>query len=139
MRTQTLCGVWQVSFRHPKTGKQHTIPAAVPGNVGADLMRAKVVPDLYRKRNVLQAQEWERTDFIYATSFVAPALKQGERLELHFEGVDTAATVALNGRPSFLRQAPSMSSGSSNMVRRPFRRGFHRSAQRAGGGWIARL
>ena len=99
MRTQTLCGVWQVSFRHPKTGKQHTIPAAVPGNVGADLMRAKVVPDLYRKRNVLQAQEWERTDFIYATSFVAPALKQGERLELHFEGVDTAATVALNGRP----------------------------------------
>jgi len=60
-------------------------------------MCAKVLPDLYRGRNVLEAQKWERIDFTYTTSFTAPTLKKGERLELHFEGVDTVATVALNG------------------------------------------
>ena len=44
-----------------------------------------------------------------------------------------AGSVALKGRWSFFRQAPSMSSGSSSMVSRPFSRG-PKSAQRLGAG-----
>ena len=56
-----------------------------------------------------------------------------------FGAAQLAGSVALKEMPSFFRQAPSMSSGSSSMVRRPFRRGLHRSAQRAGGGRRLRL
>ena len=36
----TLNGNWTVSFLHPETGIQHTIPAVVPGNIELDLERA---------------------------------------------------------------------------------------------------
>lgn len=97
MRTTPLVADWSLSFTHPGTGTKHCIPAAVPGNAAVDMMNAGIIPDLYVGSNTLRAQEWERTDFIYSCEFEAPAVAQGERLELMFEGIDTAADISVNG------------------------------------------
>ncbi|MBI4977823.1 MAG: hypothetical protein HZC28_10085 [Spirochaetes bacterium] len=98
MKSISYISKWKLSFTHPLTKKKHTIPAAAPGSIAADLMRAKVIPDLYVGANVLVAQQWERTDFTYTAAFTAPELKKGERLELNFGGVDTVADVVVNGK-----------------------------------------
>jgi beta-mannosidase len=92
-----LFSPWTLSFKHP-SGRHRRISSVVPGNIGADLMREKILPDLYFGANALLSQEWERTDFTYSTSFESPSFQKGERVELVFDGVDTVATVVLNGK-----------------------------------------
>lgn len=93
-----LTADWQLSFTHPATGKKHKIPAVVPGSAYQDIMKAGILPDLYFGKNALLAREWERVDFIYTAIFIKPELKPGQRLEILFEGLDTAATIKLNSR-----------------------------------------
>ena len=99
MRTFPLDSTWELSFTHPETGTAHTIPATVPGSAATDLMRAMILPDVYTGPHALAARRWERTDFTYSATFTAPKLHPGERLELLFEGVDTAAAILVNGKP----------------------------------------
>ena len=98
MNYRLLSACWELHFTHPVTEKKTIIAAKVPGNIGRDLIRAKIIPELYTGANVLIAQKWERVEFTYVAPFVSPKLKKGERLELVFEGLDTAATVILNGK-----------------------------------------
>ncbi|MFZ2657838.1 MAG: hypothetical protein WAX69_23090 [Victivallales bacterium] len=98
MSTVQLKSEWELSFADPETGADRTVSAEVPGNIAADLMRGRIIPDLYVGANALVSQKWERTDFTYATKFAAPALDDGERLELLFEGIDTVADIVLNGK-----------------------------------------
>lgn len=93
-----LDGEWKLAFRHPLTGKQHKIKATVPGNVAIDLMREKIIPDVYFGMNSLLTHKWERADFTYSTSFTAPELEKNEKLELLFEGIDTVAAIRLDGK-----------------------------------------
>jgi beta-mannosidase len=65
------------------------LPARVPGSVLDDLMRAGVVPDLYRERNSLHA-EW-----VPERAWVYRRRVQGGRVELG--GVDHEATVFVDG------------------------------------------
>ncbi|GAA4199655.1 glycoside hydrolase family 2 protein [Microbispora amethystogenes] len=74
------------------------IPARVPGSSHLDLMAAGLVPDPYLDRNEAELVWTHRADWRYTTTFQTSAARPGERVDLVFDGVDTVATVHLNGR-----------------------------------------
>jgi len=74
------------------------IPALVPGCVHLDLLREELIPDPYLGQNETLVQWIGRTDWEYQTTFSvsAEALSE-ERVDLVCEGLDTVATVWVNG------------------------------------------
>ena len=79
-------------------GHDRAIAAVVPGCVHLDLMRANLIPDPYLDLNEALVQWVGRTDWEYLTTFEvgADALAQ-ERVDLVCEGLDTVATIWING------------------------------------------
>jgi len=75
------------------------LPATVPGQVHLDLMAAEVIPDPFFGLNYEQCLWVEEKEWWYRTAFT-PDLEElsGKRVELVFEGLDTFATVYLNGQ-----------------------------------------
>ena len=77
------------------------IPATVPGTVHTDLLAAAAIVDPYLDRNEQLVQWIGRTDWQYRTSFDwhadGPDSAGHDRVELVCEGLDTVATVTLNG------------------------------------------
>ena len=73
-----------------------TWPATVPGCVHTDLLAARVIPDPYLDCNELAVQWIGECDWSYETEFDAD-LSAGDRHTLVFHGLDTVATVSLNG------------------------------------------
>ncbi len=73
------------------------VPAAVPGYVTTDLLAAGLVPDPYLDDNEATLAWIGRSDWTYATDFELEALGPDEHLDLAFDGLDTVATVVLNG------------------------------------------
>lgn len=72
------------------------VAAVVPGTVHTDLLAAGLIDDPYLGTNEKQ-QEWiGSTSWRYASTFEAPHTG-AERVDLVFEGLDTVATVRLNG------------------------------------------
>lgn len=74
------------------------LPARVPGNVELDLMRAGKLPDVYSGDKVHLLRPFEFHEWWYHRSFEAPAMAEGQRAELVFEGLDCLATLWLNGQ-----------------------------------------
>ena len=73
--------------------------AVVPGCVHADLRRAGVIPDPFWGTNELGLQWIEERDWEYRATFNLPAeMLAEETVELVADGLDTLATVSLNGR-----------------------------------------
>jgi beta-mannosidase len=72
------------------------LPARVPGCVHTDLMSAGLIPDPYLDTNENDVAWIGRTDWRYATVFDADTAGH-ERVDLVCEGLDTVATVSLNG------------------------------------------
>lgn len=72
------------------------VPAKVPGNYEIDLMRAGLMKDLFFGENVLEAQKYENRHLWYCRRFTANP-KPGGRYSLLFEGIDTFASIYLNG------------------------------------------
>ncbi|RPF20209.1 glycoside hydrolase family 2 protein [Myceligenerans xiligouense] len=74
------------------------VPATVPGTVHTDLMAAGLVPDPYLDDNERLLAWIGRCDWEYRTAFARPAPAAGPtRHELAFDGLDTVATITLNG------------------------------------------
>jgi beta-mannosidase len=75
------------------------LPARVPGVVHTDLLSAGVIADPYLDRNEDGLGWIGRSDWRYATTFdVSPdVVDDADRVDLVCEGLDTVATVALNG------------------------------------------
>jgi beta-mannosidase len=73
------------------------VPAQVPGSTHLDLLAAGLVPDPYLDRNEAALAWVHRVDWQYTTVFRASGPSPGERTDLAFEGIDTAAAVKLNG------------------------------------------
>ena len=73
------------------------MPATVPGCVHTDLLAAGLIPDPYLDENERLLEWIGRTAWRYSTTFRAAAPAPGERVDLVFEGLDTVATVELNG------------------------------------------
>ncbi len=73
--------------------------AVVPGCVHTDLRRHGLIPDPFHGTNELGLQWIEERDWEYRTTFDVPAaLLREETIELVAAGLDTVATVRLNGR-----------------------------------------
>ncbi len=72
------------------------VAATVPGAVHTDLLSAGLIPDPYLGTNEKQ-QEWiGSTAWRYTTTFERPD-GDDERVDLVFDGLDTVASVRLNG------------------------------------------
>src|SRR5579862_2088391 len=81
---------------HPEA--KDWMPATVPGVVQTDLMALRKLPDPYLADNESKVQWVGLADWQYQTRIVvgAEALKQ-DHVDLVFEGLDTFATVKING------------------------------------------
>ncbi|QHC64555.1 glycoside hydrolase family 2 protein [Rathayibacter festucae] len=73
-----------------------TVPATVPGLVHTDLLAAGLIPDPYLDQNEKKVTWIGETDWEYASVF-AWSPDGHDRHELVFEGLDTVATITLNG------------------------------------------
>ena len=74
------------------------VNANVPGNVELDLMRAGLLSeDLERGNQIYLLRELERHQWWYSRTFDVPSSATKESCELVFDGVDTLASVWLNG------------------------------------------
>ncbi|MBS0663899.1 MAG: glycoside hydrolase family 2 protein [Verrucomicrobia bacterium] len=73
--------------------------AVVPGCVHRDLLRHRLIPDPFHGTNELGLQWIEQHDWEYRATFrVPPSLRAAREVDLVFDGLDTLATVYLNGR-----------------------------------------
>ena len=94
MRTVSLNGTW---FMH-EAGSQEGYSVRVPGSVLSGLLDAGVIENPYERMNEYAARELFRNDYIFERSFMLPEdLLELEHLDLVFEGIDTLASVSVNG------------------------------------------
>ena len=94
MRIQSLAGAWE--FR--QTGTEEWLPASVPGGVHTDLLALGRIPDPFVADNEKCVQWVAESDWIYRCVFsCSPELLAQEKIFLVCEGLDTLATVVLNG------------------------------------------
>ena len=94
MRIQSLAGAWQ--FR--QAGTEEWLPANVPGGVHTDLLALGHIPDPFVADNEKRVQWVAEADWIYRCVFsCSPGLLAEEKIFLVCEGLDTLATVTLNG------------------------------------------
>ena len=94
METITLNGDWKLY----QEGEPTPIPAVVPGCVHTDLLAAGRIEDPYYRDRELDLLWICETDWRYARTFDVPAsLLAHDRVLLHCKGLDTLATVTVNG------------------------------------------
>ncbi len=94
---------WEFKARNPDasltddfTSAEGWLPATVPGTVHTDLLAAGQIPDPYYGKNEHDLQWIGETDWLYRATFDAPT-GDAAHLDLTFDGLDTIATVWLNG------------------------------------------
>ena len=94
MKIQPLAGAWQ--FR--QVGAETWLPANVPGSVHTDLLALGHIPDPFVADNEQRIQWVAESDWVYRRSFRCPPdFSAQEKIFLICEGLDTLATVVLNG------------------------------------------
>jgi beta-mannosidase len=95
MQTFSLNTAWQ--FR--RQGTEEFYPAQVPGCVHTDLHSNGLIPDPFWGSNELELQWIEEADWEYTTTFHVPEdLLSHENVDLVAGGLDTLATIILNGQ-----------------------------------------
>ena len=72
--------------------------AEVPGVVQLDLLRHNRIHDPFWGTNEKKVQWVENENWEYRTTFIAPSFAENKNFKLVFEGLDTYATVFLNGK-----------------------------------------
>ncbi len=93
-RVQYLHGNWQ--FR--KVGQEKWHPAMVPGCVHTDLLACGLIEDPFYRDNELKLQWIGETDWEYRCAFsLDEPPQENEQCDLVFLGLDTYASVFLNG------------------------------------------
>jgi beta-mannosidase len=94
MRIQSLAGTWAFC----RAGTEEWQPASVPGGVHTDLLAQGYIPDPFEADNEKRLQWVAESDWIYRRRFSCPPeLLAEENVFLVCEGLDTLATLALNG------------------------------------------
>jgi beta-mannosidase len=105
-RVFSLDGVWKLQwFEFGRSEGQFAkdyddswwVDARVPGEVHEELLERGLIEDPFFADNC-DKREWvERVDWWYRRRFYVPEDLRGKRVELVFEGLDTFATVWVNG------------------------------------------
>jgi beta-mannosidase len=94
MIQQTLHDHWQ--FQAPDSDTW--LSASVPGCIHTDLRQHELIPDPFYGRHEFNLQWIEDRNWNYQLTFVPmPELLKNQEIELVCEGLDTVATVRLNG------------------------------------------
>lgn len=104
----SLDGDWQLAYfregehqiAHPDALADATlarIPAQVPGNVELDLQRAGVIPEPFYADNIRRLRPFEAYEWWYTREFTLPATANEQEWQLTFGGLDTLATIWVNG------------------------------------------
>jgi len=103
MNVYSLDGAWRlqaVSSVPPGVLQGKTIPAQVPGEVVSDLLAAKRIADPFYRENEKDLQWIGETDWQYQRDFqLTGRLLQEDQVLLQCDGLDTLATIVLNGKP----------------------------------------
>ena len=95
MNIQSLAGEWQ--FR--QAGAEEWLPATVPGGVHTDLLALGRIPDPFVGDNEKRVGWVAEADWEYRYQFTAtPEILAQPHVWLVCDGLDTLATVTLNGR-----------------------------------------
>ncbi|MBA3708188.1 MAG: hypothetical protein H0W83_05145, partial [Planctomycetes bacterium] len=103
--TRSLDGTWQfrcATFRGKaprRLGLDRWMPAAMPGTIHFQLQKLRTIADPHIGRNELDVQwideqDWELRRTVRATAGDCARARQ----QLVFEGIDTVATIRVNGR-----------------------------------------
>lgn len=96
MKTLSLNGSWTLEIPGSEFG---SVPATVPGSVYHDLLTAGKIPDPFYRDNEMDALKLMEYDFHYSRGFfVEEGLLESDALVLHCDGLDTLATVSINGQ-----------------------------------------
>ena len=97
-RRVSLDGKWEITGRDP-TGKERplSLRGRVPGQVHVDLMAQGLIPDPFWRDQAEQCQWVETWDWCYRRSFIIPENALTGWDVLQFDGLDTFATISLNG------------------------------------------
>lgn len=89
-----LNGAWEMR----PADEEQWIPATVPGSVYADLLDAGRMEDPFWRDNEQKAFDLMEKDYVYRRTFdLTEADLSCDALLLTCEGLDTVATVAVNG------------------------------------------
>ena len=74
--------------------------ATIPGTVHTDLFQNQLIPDPFFGNNEKELQWIENENWEYETHFtLSESELKNQNIDLEFEGIDTYATVFLNGKP----------------------------------------
>ena len=96
---QEISIILHSNWKFRKSGEQEWMNASVPGTVHTDLQRNGKIPDPFFGANEQELQWIDTCDWEYQTWFtVTDSILQYSHCELSFEGLDTYATVYLNGQ-----------------------------------------
>ena len=94
MHSIDLNGAWRLRA----AGDEKDYPATVPGDAMADLLSCGEIEDPYFRENENDLQWIGEKDWIYSRSFdVDEKILAEESIKLCCEGLDTLATVSING------------------------------------------
>ena len=95
MKKLLLNGAWKLEIPGTSYGN---VSANVPGSVYHDLYSANLIPDPFYRDNEMEALALMDHDFHYTRSFVVDqTLLESDAVLLRCEGLDTIATVYVNG------------------------------------------
>jgi beta-mannosidase len=86
------------TFKQVDNDKSNYLPVAqFPTNVHLDLIANGLIPDPFFGKNELEVQWVGEAVWSYRTTFKAPSMPAHTKAVLAFDGLDTFATVKLNG------------------------------------------
>ena len=100
MQRITLNGRWTAELNRSERDQAIKIPATVPGDIHADLLKAGKIPDPFYRDNERALQWIGEADWTYSRSFTVSAkLLATKQIVLRCDGLDTFAEVSINGHP----------------------------------------
>ena len=86
-------------WKFKQENKENWLPAKIPGTVHTDLLTNKVIEDAFFGTNEKQQKWIENENWNYKTSFfISKSELKFKNIALEFKGLDTYATVFLNGK-----------------------------------------
>ncbi|MDI9339857.1 MAG: glycoside hydrolase family 2 protein [Sediminibacterium sp.] len=89
---------WKINWQFRKSGDSVWHKASVPGTVHTDLLSQHLIPDPFLEDNEQKMQWVEETDWEYTSVLeVDESFLKRQNIQLLFHGLDTYATVYLNG------------------------------------------
>ena len=96
--TQCLNEGWEFREHDASSEEPWRAVASIPGSIHKDLQHQSLIPDPFVDMNELSSRWVPERTWSYKIEFQSPASGKGSTTDLVFKGLDTLATVSLNGK-----------------------------------------